>query len=220
MVGTNRPRGQSASDGFTFRSDRLALDFAATRMFRGEGASAVELLDAPDKVARWSVASGLLPVAPPSSSTDLRSAVGLREAVYRIAATHLWDDDPHGEDVEVLNRWGSRPPLAVALGSGATLVRSGTMHQVLATVARDAVELLGGEDADRLRQCGRPGCTRLFVDRTRGRTRMWCGMRECGNRVNAAAYRRRRAAGASVPPVDLPARPSKSGAGGPLGDGG
>ncbi len=193
MVGTGRPRGQSANDGFTFRSDRLALDFAGHADVPGGGWSAVELLGTPDDLGRWSVASGLVATAPPASSADLRTAVELREAIYRIAVTRLSDDRADGEDVAVLNRLGSRPPLAVALGAGAMFVRSGTMGQVLATVARDAIELLGGDSADRLRQCGRSGCTRLFVDRTRGRTRTWCGMRECGNRVNAAAYRRRRA---------------------------
>jgi CGNR zinc finger len=29
------------------------------------------------------------------------------------------------------------------------------------------------------------------IRRSRGQNRSWCGMRECGNRVNAAAYRKR-----------------------------
>jgi predicted RNA-binding Zn ribbon-like protein len=44
------------------------------------------------------------------------------------------------------------------------------------------------------RECERPACTRLFVDRSRGGTRAWCGMAECGNRVKAADYRARKAA--------------------------
>lgn len=47
-----------------------------------------------------------------------------------------------------------------------------------------------------IKQCARPDCTRLYLDRSRGARRTWCGMSECGNRVKAAAYRaRRRAAG-------------------------
>ncbi|MGI5425384.1 CGNR zinc finger domain-containing protein [Streptomyces sp. CA-179760] len=44
----------------------------------------------------------------------------------------------------------------------------------------------------RLKECGRPGCTRVYLDRSRGGRRAWCGMEECGNRVKAAAYRARR----------------------------
>nr|WP_281353719.1 CGNR zinc finger domain-containing protein [Phytoactinopolyspora mesophila] len=42
-----------------------------------------------------------------------------------------------------------------------------------------------------LKECGRAGCTRVYLDRSRGARRTWCGMDECGNRVKAAAYRAR-----------------------------
>ncbi|MFD0523312.1 CGNR zinc finger domain-containing protein [Paractinoplanes durhamensis] len=46
----------------------------------------------------------------------------------------------------------------------------------------------------RLRECERPACTRVFLDRSRAGTRSWCGMAECGNRVKAREYRARKAA--------------------------
>ncbi len=193
MVGTIGRPGQSTDGGFAFRSDRLALDFAATRMFRAAGAGAVELLGAPDTLARWAVASGLVRTPPPSSRRHLDEAIELREAIYRIASSRLAGAAPALDDVGVLNQHGSRLPLTRELGSDGIVIRKGTTSQVLATIACDAIELFGGPDGERLRRCGREGCTRMFFDRTRGRTRMWCGMRECGNRVNAAAYRRRHA---------------------------
>ncbi len=194
MVEVHPPHGQSAVTGFSFRSDRLALDFAATLMFRAPGATPVELLGSPARLARWAVESGLLKERPAPSSGELVEAIELREAIYRIASARLADARVDDADVSLLNERATRPPLVPTLGSDGTLVRSGTVAQVVATVACDAIELFGGPDAERLRRCGRSGCTRLFVDRTRGQSRMWCGMRQCGNRVNAAAYRRRRAA--------------------------
>jgi predicted RNA-binding Zn ribbon-like protein len=179
--------------GFAFRSGLLVLDFAATRMFRSCDES-LELLSTPDRLAEWAVASGLLLQPPESTVVELREALELREAVHRIASACLSGEAPQASDLTVLNRHGSRAPLAVALRSDRTLVRHGTLNQVLATLAREAIALFGGGEVERLRQCGRAGCTRLFLDRTRGGTRVWCGMRECGNRINAAAYRRRRAA--------------------------
>ncbi|MBF8191464.1 CGNR zinc finger domain-containing protein [Nonomuraea sp. K274] len=44
----------------------------------------------------------------------------------------------------------------------------------------------------RVRECARPECTRIFVDRSRGGKRQWCGMEECGNRIKAANYRSRK----------------------------
>jgi predicted RNA-binding Zn ribbon-like protein len=71
---------------------------------------------------------------------------------------------------------------------------SGDTAAVLADVAAAAIAVLAVL-ADRdlvLKECGRESCTRLYVDRSRGARRTWCGMDECGNRVKAAAYRARR----------------------------
>jgi predicted RNA-binding Zn ribbon-like protein len=193
MLTSSERRGQVADDGFSFRSDRLSLDFAATLMFRGSEEGPRELLDSHEKLVRWTLASGFLSTLTPSAACVLSEAIELREAIYRTASTRISFDMIAASDVAVLNRHGALPSVSVALGADDVISRSGTLTAVLASIARDAIELLGGDDAERLRHCGRSGCTRMFIDNSRGRTRIWCGMRECGNRVNAAAYRRRRA---------------------------
>jgi predicted RNA-binding Zn ribbon-like protein len=67
-----------------------------------------------------------------------------------------------------------------------------TPEQALATVARQAVELLSGPDVPLLKECGNPECTRVYIDRSRGMRRQWCGMESCGNKIKAAAYRARK----------------------------
>ena len=67
-----------------------------------------------------------------------------------------------------------------------------TPEEALSTVARLAVELLGGPDVPLLKECGNPECTRIYIDRSRGMRRQWCGMESCGNRIKAAAYRARK----------------------------
>jgi predicted RNA-binding Zn ribbon-like protein len=194
MVPDGPVTGQ-ASDGFTFRSDRLALDFAATLMFRGSRPR--ELLRTPEDLAGWAAAAGIVDELTPAPRPGwtLRTALALREAIYRGGLATLEARRPSPADVETLNRVAAAaPPLALRLTDDGGVRRAGTLAQALSTVARDAIELLGGADAGRLRQCGRDGCTRMFIDRSRGGSRVWCGMRECGNRVNAAAYRRRRSA--------------------------
>jgi predicted RNA-binding Zn ribbon-like protein len=181
----------AADGGFSFRSDRLCLDFAATLMFRSAERPR-ELLDSPATLSAWTLGSGVVSGPARCRHGDLAEAVELREVIYRLAVAHITGDHAAPDDLAVLNRHGQRTPVAVVLDPDGTLTRLGSMKAVLATVARDAIELLGGPDAQRLRQCGRDGCTRMFVDRSRGRNRSWCGMRECGNRVNAAAYRRRK----------------------------
>jgi predicted RNA-binding Zn ribbon-like protein len=58
----------------------------------------------------------------------------------------------------------------------------------LAQVAEQAVELLGGAEAVRLRACYAPGCVLYFM-KTHPR-REWCSV-ACGNRVRAARHYQR-----------------------------
>lgn len=63
----------------------------------------------------------------------------------------------------------------------------------LATVVRD-----GG--LERLAVCAATGCSRVFVDTSRNRSRRYCDPGTCGNRTNVAAYRARQRAGAPSGP--------------------
>jgi predicted RNA-binding Zn ribbon-like protein len=52
---------------------------------------------------------------------------------------------------------------------------------------------------ERLQICAAAGCSRVFVDTSRNRSRRYCDPSTCGNRTNVAAYRaRQRAASAPV----------------------
>ncbi|MER5872076.1 CGNR zinc finger domain-containing protein [Streptomyces sp. NPDC002044] len=63
---------------------------------------------------------------------------------------------------------------------------------LLAAVARDAVELLTDPgDLALLRACEGDGCTRVYLDTSRGHRRRWCSSELCGNRERVARHRRR-----------------------------
>jgi predicted RNA-binding Zn ribbon-like protein len=57
--------------------------------------------------------------------------------------------------------------------------------------------LIRDEGLERLRICEAPNCANALVDLSRNRSRRYCDVRACGNRVHVAAYRARRRAGAS-----------------------
>jgi predicted RNA-binding Zn ribbon-like protein len=76
-----------------------------------------------------------------------------------------------------------------------------TPEQALSSIARVAVEILGGPDADLLKECGRPECTQVYLDRSRGSRREWCAMETCGNKMKAAAYRARKRGNSPAPKV-------------------
>jgi predicted RNA-binding Zn ribbon-like protein len=178
-----------------FPCGTLALDFLGTLRARRNPVPA-EKLGTPGLLDDWFVESGMFDGAPGAGEADLAAALELRESVYslveaRIAGRAL---DVGGDAVAVLNRHAAEAPVVVRLGPDGAR-RSGTAAQGLAALAREAVEILGGPDAALLRECGRPECTQVYLDRSRGHRREWCAMRTCGNRVKVSAYRSRHRTG-------------------------
>lgn len=62
-------------------------------------------------------------------------------------------------------------------------------------LAVERVQALGGWP--RLKACPAEDCRWAFFDTSRNRSRTWCSMEECGNRMKTRRYRNRKAAGAS-----------------------
>jgi predicted RNA-binding Zn ribbon-like protein len=174
---------------FHWKGGRLCLDFVATVGERWR--RSFERLLAPDDLARWIIESGLLDAPPEVSSRQLEEARVLREAINRLARPGI---EPEPTDLDELNRWAARAPLAPQLTNESELmwVADRPVEAVLATIARDAVDLLSGLLADRIRECGAPDCALLFVDTSRPGVRRWCSTSGCGNRVRTKAYRQRR----------------------------
>jgi predicted RNA-binding Zn ribbon-like protein len=65
----------------------------------------------------------------------------------------------------------------------------------LSEIARAGIVLAEPPRRALIRWCDDATCTRVFLDRSRGGRRRWCGMAGCGDRAKAAAYRLRRQAG-------------------------
>ncbi|MFB7493379.1 CGNR zinc finger domain-containing protein [Streptomyces sp. NPDC056161] len=166
-----------------------ALDFAAT--LRARRSSRLEMLTTPDRLAAWYRESGLVDSVTPAGEADLQRAKAVREAVYALVAARRLGERYDENALAEVNAAARRPSAAPQF-SPPRRRTAATPEQALATVARHAVELLGGPEAHLLKECGNPECTRVYVDRSRGARRQWCGMESCGNKVKAATYRARR----------------------------
>lgn len=182
-----------------------ALDFLGTLRAR-RNAVPTEKLDTASSLDAWFVESGLLDAAPGASAADLADALEFRETVYALVAARLGGDAaasvagsaPSADDlVATLNRVAAGAPITLSLGDDRTR-RTGDAHAALASLARETVEILGGEEGALLRECGRPECTQVYLDRSRGHRREWCSMRTCGNRVKASTFRTRQREAAEV----------------------
>ncbi|WP_405159924.1 CGNR zinc finger domain-containing protein [Nocardia sp. NBC_01499] len=174
---------------FTFVSGNLALDFAGT--VKARTTTFDDALATPADLADWLVAAELLDHAPDCDATTLDRAVRLREAAYRMAVAVSGSEPLADADRRLVNDCAKGELPAIGLRPDGTITRAGTPAAALTAIARSAIELLGSSAT--IKECGRPECTRLYVDASRGGTRRWCDMTVCGNRVKSAAFRARHA---------------------------
>ncbi|MFJ4837826.1 CGNR zinc finger domain-containing protein [Streptomyces sp. NPDC088746] len=179
-----------------FDSGRVCLDLVAT----GPASGACERLDCPARLAEWLTASGLVPRGTPLTAVDATWVARfrqLRTGIDRLMTAQLTGGSADGalERVNALAA-GAPPGLRAVRGQGGALVRAPLADpvcgQLLAAVARDAVDLLTDPVARAgLRRCEGEACRRLYLDTSRGRRRRWCSSEVCGNRERVARHRRR-----------------------------
>lgn len=175
---------------FPFIGGRPCLNFAAT-LGKRRG-TPVERLPDPAALATWiteaELSAGTEPVR--VTARELTDARTLREALYRVVRDAMAGREPAAADVERVNEAAARPDLAPQLGEQ----RWKSAHPAraaLATVARDAVLLVGSPLLERVKECENPECSLLFLDDSQARRRRWCSMDRCGNLAKIAGYRSR-----------------------------
>lgn len=173
---------------FEFIADRPVLDFVATVAERGH--TDLEHLTSPGNLTDWVDQSGLVDAAQPVSETDLRRARKVRDAMFRLVQALIDGHAPASADRALVNNAAALPPPRIRLDNNG-IHRTGNLDAVLGLLARDCLDLYDSPDRNALRWCADEHCTRPFVDRSRGSRRRWCGMRGCGDRAKAAAYRQR-----------------------------
>lgn len=195
------PVGQQSTEPTARRlsTGRLCLELVATVHGRLSERSRDDLRDRAGLTA-W---LGELGVASPSATAELDGFLAIREAVYRLATSAATGEHQSSaqrdRDIALINEHarGDVPvPRMRTRKSGGEVqlvldVPRPTSQQVLALVARDAIDLLTGPDHDLLCQCQASTCGTLYVDSSRGRRRRWCSSESCGNRARVAAHRQR-----------------------------
>jgi predicted RNA-binding Zn ribbon-like protein len=178
---------------FRFGNRRPCIPLAATFGDRGT-MEPLERLPHPESLANWCVEGGFLPVLPKISAQELVSAHLLREAIYRGACAIREFEKPRTEDIATINNWASRTTLVPQLsaeGRSMDWTNERTLSPVLATIARDAIDLLTRIPPVRIKLCADPNCQGLFVDESRPGKRRWCAMNVCGNRAKSRTFARR-----------------------------
>jgi predicted RNA-binding Zn ribbon-like protein len=191
MLGRSPPR-TADGDAFRFRSGRLSLDLCSTLLWRYR--TPVEQLQVPGDFARWLDEAGVQPVPTALRAEDVHQARALREAIYGLVNDLLAGRDLAEPRLATVNALAAHPDPVLALTAGRQIAfrAEEPAEAALSRIARDAIELLSGSTAARVRECAAPDCAFLFVDASRPGRRRWCAMDRCGNREHVREHRRRR----------------------------
>jgi predicted RNA-binding Zn ribbon-like protein len=123
-----------------------------------------------------------------ADDADVEPARQLRDALWRATGAAIADravDDP---DRAAITRAVAAPPLVPTWTGWQT---PATATAVLSTVARDALTVLAGPGAGRIRECAADDCRLVFLDTSRPGARRWCSMQRCGNRHKVRDHRAR-----------------------------
>jgi predicted RNA-binding Zn ribbon-like protein len=189
---------------FSFSGGDLCLDFANTCGDRPRCAE--ERLANLDDLVSWGVAAGLVDddeavrfrreatADRASVAATLADAIELREAVYAICSALAANRAPARSDLAVLNATLRRALPCLELGVRGTGCcwrwkdASSVVDRILWPVARSAADLVTSDRSDRIRECAGSGCSWLFLDASRNRSRRWCSMSSCGNRAKARRH--------------------------------
>ncbi|OLZ69973.1 hypothetical protein AV521_16710 [Streptomyces sp. IMTB 2501] len=178
-----------------FDAGRICLDLLATT-------HPAERLDSAEALCAWIGGAGLVPEGTPLAHADGPWLAGFRELRAHIGrlvrAPHAVDPPSWDRSLARVNeaaRASTPAPLAVPAEDG-RLIRElagpPTCAELLAVVARDAIELLTDPVARAaVRECEGDNCPLVYLDTSRGRRRRWCSSEVCGNRERVARHRRR-----------------------------
>jgi predicted RNA-binding Zn ribbon-like protein len=75
----------------------------------------------------------------------------------------------------------------------ATRDESPLATRIVVEAAMAFVDVIRGDERERVRVCAADDCEAVLVDFSRNRSKRYCDTGNCGNRANVAAYRARRA---------------------------
>lgn len=191
---------------FDLDSGDLSLDFANSQEWRASDYPDEKLNDITDLVA-WGEAAGILTPAQAGHLRRLAArqsqkaaaayawAIQIREAIYRIFSNLSAQKPVEPDDLNLLNQALQQSLSHIKLAPASDGFNwewadgPVTFEQILWPVVRAAADLLTSDHGDRVHQCEDDrGCSYLFIDQSRNRSRRWCSMESCGNRAKARRH--------------------------------
>ncbi|MCQ4205619.1 CGNR zinc finger domain-containing protein [Streptomyces longispororuber] len=180
--------------GVSYRFDPGALCLELLTTGGPDPYSRYEVLHGPADLAAWVDRSRLTPTpALDISHAEVADIRRLRDALFQVVISQMRGEPHPPRDLEVINEAAARLAMAPAITPDGKRQWAAalTATHLTATVARDAIDLLTGPLAHRVRTCAAEDCHLIYVDTSRPGRRRWCSMEHCGNRHKVRALRAR-----------------------------
>ena len=153
-----------------------------------------DVLSDPPRLADWLRQEGEHEDLNPSLQ-DVASATELREAIRDLASSNGSGGRPAPAAYEVVDRASRTAAIRLRFSQGRAAELEATGPGLEGAVAGMLVALHtvmeSGEWA-KIKICRNPACRWAYFDRSRNHSRVWCEMAECGNRMKARRFRKRR----------------------------
>lgn len=181
-----------------FAGGRLCLDFCNT-LSRGPGEGPRDRIDSAAAFSAWAKRLGRCEVGPPTPD-QLARLRDFRRALLAIFDAAVEMTGPAPENLRALEAeiadFRRSDRLISPVNGRFALVDSteAPVERLRHDIARDAAQLLLGDDIARLKRCPGDDCLWLFFDSSKNLSRRWCAMEDCGSRHKVRRFRQRRAA--------------------------
>jgi predicted RNA-binding Zn ribbon-like protein len=205
----NQPSSTKVSETRLFDltlTGQLSLDLVNTIDWRASD-HPKELLNTYDDLVRWARHTGVLTQRearhllreakqrPVEAKATLEEAKDVRELFFRIFSGMAAGRQPEKSDLTRLNGLLSKSlsHLQIAPAPYGFAWKweneDNSLDEMMWAAVRAAGELLVDSRAlGQLRECPGEGCSWLFIDTSRNKSRRWCTMEICGNRAKARRH--------------------------------
>lgn len=186
----------------------LCLNFANTAD-GSRHAEWTERLETYDDLLAWAQQSGLLTsdalerliltaqARPEAAEAALQFAREVRDVIFWVfsAIADAQQPDLTAFNALLAQAFAHQRLIHTAEGYAWAWEEQGQLEHLLWPVIWSAAELLTSPNLERVRECGGPTCSWLFLDTSRNRSRRWCSMESCGNRAKARRHYHRQVKG-------------------------
>jgi predicted RNA-binding Zn ribbon-like protein len=193
---------------FEFIAGALCLEFANT-IHNSRAEDKGEELHTISDLLQWAKEAGLLSLAhhdrlaahyrrkPREVTAALAKAIAIRDLLHSIFTAIANRRSVSSERLSQLNSALAQSPGLLRLRKNSNGIETewtsaaDGLQQILFAILASTAELLASDRSGRIRECASPDCTWLFLDESRNRSRRWCDMSACGNRMKARRYYQR-----------------------------